>query len=51
MIKYLALLIGILVFLAALGVFAWATDAPATLGHAAATCKASHVMDAQYENW
>jgi len=51
MIKYLALLIGILVFLAALGVFAWATDAPAYLGHEAATCNNCHVMDAQYENW
>ena len=51
MIKYLPLTIGILVFLAALGVFAWATDAPAYLGHEAATCNNCHVMDSQYENW
>jgi cytochrome c nitrite reductase small subunit len=51
MTKYLPLGIGILVFLAALGVFAWATDAPAYLGHEAATCNTCHVMDAQYENW
>ena len=49
--KILPLLIGILFFLAALGVFAWATDAPAYLGHEAATCNNCHVMDAQYENW
>jgi cytochrome c nitrite reductase small subunit len=51
MTKYLPLTIGILVFLAALGVFAWATDAPAYLGHEAATCNNCHVMDSQYENW
>lgn len=51
MTKYLPLGIGILVFLAALGVFAWATDAPAYLGHKAATCNNCHVMDSQYENW
>ena len=45
------LITGIMVFLAALGVFAWATDAPAYLGHEAATCNNCHVMDAQYENW
>jgi cytochrome c nitrite reductase small subunit len=42
---------GILVCLAALGVFVWVTDAPAYLGHEAATCNNCHVMDAQYENW
>jgi cytochrome c nitrite reductase small subunit len=51
MTKYLPLIIGILVFLAALGVFAWATDAPAYLGHEPATCNNCHVMDSQYENW
>ena len=51
MVKRASLLIGILVFLAALGVFAWVTDAPAYLGHEAATCNNCHVMDAQYENW
>jgi cytochrome c nitrite reductase small subunit len=50
-IKYLSLLVGLLVFLAALGVFVWVTDAPAYLGHEAATCNNCHVMDAQYENW
>jgi cytochrome c nitrite reductase small subunit len=45
------LVIGIVVFLSALGVFAWAADAPAYLGHAPATCNNCHVMDAQYENW
>jgi cytochrome c nitrite reductase small subunit len=51
MIKKASLLIGILVLLVALGVFAWVTDAPAYLGHAASTCNNCHVMDAQYENW
>ena len=51
MINKIALAIAILVFLAALGVFAWVTDAPAYLGHEAATCNNCHVMDAQYENW
>ena len=51
MIKKLSLLVGMLVCLAALGVFAWATDAPAYLGHEPATCNTCHVMDAQYENW
>ena len=51
MIKKLSLLVGILVCLAALGVFAWVTDAPAYLGHEPATCNNCHVMDAQYENW
>ena len=45
------LLIGIAAFLLALGVFAWAADAPAYLGHEPATCSNCHVMDAQYENW
>jgi cytochrome c nitrite reductase small subunit len=43
--------IGILVLVAVLGVFVWVTDAPAYLGHEAATCNNCHVMDAQYENW
>ena len=51
MVKKASLLIGILVLLVALGVFAWVTDAPAYLGHEAATCNNCHVMDAQYENW
>ena len=51
MLRKLSLLIAILVCLAALGVFAWVTDAPAYLGHAPATCNNCHVMDAQYENW
>ena len=51
MIKKLAFIIGILVFLAALGVFAWVTDAPAYLKHEPSTCNNCHVMDAQYENW
>jgi cytochrome c nitrite reductase small subunit len=45
------LLIGIAAFLLALGLFAWATDAPAYLGHDPATCNNCHVMDSQYENW
>ena len=51
MIKRLSLVIGIAVSLAALGVFVWATDAPAYLEHAPTTCNNCHVMDAQYENW
>lgn len=51
MIKKISLLVGILVFLAALGVFTWVTAAPSYLGHASATCNNCHVMDAQYENW
>ena len=51
MINKIALAIAILVFLAALGVFAWVTDAPAYLKHDPATCNNCHVMDAQYENW
>jgi cytochrome c nitrite reductase small subunit len=43
--------IGILLLLAALGLFIWVTDAPAYLGHEASTCNNCHVMDAQYENW
>jgi cytochrome c nitrite reductase small subunit len=50
-IKGWPLVIGILAFLAALGVFAWVTDAPAYLGHEPTTCNNCHVMDAQYENW
>lgn len=37
--------------LAALGVFAWVTDAPSYLGHEPSTCNNCHVMDDQYENW
>jgi cytochrome c nitrite reductase small subunit len=49
--KHIPLLIGILAFLAALGTFAWVTDAPAYLGHEPSTCDNCHLMDAQYENW
>lgn len=42
---------GLAFLLAALGVFAWAADAPAYLGHEAATCNNCHVMDTQYEGW
>jgi cytochrome c nitrite reductase small subunit len=49
--KPLPLILGILLLVAALGVFAWFTDAPAYLGHEASTCNNCHVMDAQYENW
>jgi cytochrome c nitrite reductase small subunit len=38
-------------FLAALGVFAWVTDAPSYLTHNPTTCNNCHVMDYQYENW
>jgi cytochrome c nitrite reductase small subunit len=51
MVKRVPLIIGIVALLAALGVFAWVTDAPAYLGQEAATCNNCHVMDAQYENW
>jgi cytochrome c nitrite reductase small subunit len=51
MIRRVSLIIGIVVLLAALGVFAWATDAPAYLAHEPTTCNNCHVMDAQYENW
>jgi cytochrome c nitrite reductase small subunit len=51
MIQRVALILGIAALLAALGVFAWATDAPAYLGHHAATCNNCHVMDDQYEGW
>jgi cytochrome c nitrite reductase small subunit len=49
--KNLPFLFGILLLVAALGVFAWVTDAPAYLGHEPATCNNCHVMDAQFENW
>ena len=49
--KPLPLILGMLLLVAALGVFAWATDAPAYLGHEASTCNNCHVMDSQYENW
>jgi cytochrome c nitrite reductase small subunit len=45
------LILGGLLFMAAMGLFAWVTDAPAYLGHEAATCNNCHVMDAQYESW
>jgi cytochrome c nitrite reductase small subunit len=45
------LLIGLLVFALALGIFAWVTDASAYLGHEPSTCNNCHVMDSQYENW
>jgi cytochrome c nitrite reductase small subunit len=48
---YIARFIGVAAFLAALGIFAWVTDAPDYLGHKAATCDNCHVMDSQYENW
>jgi len=51
MTQKVALIIGIAVFLAALGVFTYVTDAPAYLGHEPQTCNNCHVMDAQYENW
>lgn len=49
--KYSFVFIGSLILVAALGIFAWVTDAPAYLGHEASTCNNCHVMDAQYENW
>ena len=45
------LIVGLTVLFAALGFFAWVTDAPAYLGHEPATCNNCHVMDSQYENW
>ncbi len=45
------LLIGLLAFAVAAGVFVWATEAPAYAGHEPETCANCHVMDAQYENW
>jgi cytochrome c nitrite reductase small subunit len=51
MVKRISLITGILVFLIALAIFAWVTDAPAYLQHEPATCNNCHVMDAQYENW
>ena len=50
MIRKASLIAGIVFFLAALGFFAWVTDAPAYLGHEPTTCNNCHVMDAQYEN-
>ena len=44
-------MIGVLFFLAALGIFSWVTSAPSYLGHEPATCNNCHVMDSQYENW
>ncbi len=51
MLRKISLFVGIAVLLAALGLLAWVTDAPAYLGHEASTCNNCHVMDAQYENW
>ena len=51
MIRRASLIVGIVIFLAVLGIFAWVTDAPTYLGHEPATCNNCHVMDAQYENW
>jgi cytochrome c nitrite reductase small subunit len=45
------LITGVVVLAAALGIFAFVTDAPAYLGHEPTTCNNCHVMDAQYENW
>jgi len=45
------LIIGTIVFLVALGVFAWATDAVEYLGHQPETCNNCHVMTEQYEGW
>jgi len=47
----LPLLVGLITLVTALGIFTWATDAPAYLGHEPATCNNCHVMDAAYENW
>ncbi len=41
----------IAVALAAFGLFAYVTDAPAYAATNPATCNNCHVMDAQYENW
>jgi len=51
MIVRVSLIVGIVIFLAALGIFAWVTDVPAYLSHEPTTCNNCHVMDAQYENW
>jgi cytochrome c nitrite reductase small subunit len=51
MIVRVSLIVGIVIFLAALGIFAWVTGAPAYLSHEPTTCNNCHVMDAQYENW
>lgn len=45
------LVVGLLALLIALGVFAWASDAPAYAGHEPATCNNCHVMHEAYENW
>ena len=47
----LPIFIAIAAAVIALGVFAFATDAPAMMGSNAETCANSHVMDAAYENW
>jgi len=49
--KRLPMIVGLIILLTALGVFAWATDASAYLRHEPSTCNNCHVMDAQYENW
>ena len=45
------LVVGFVVLVAVLGVFAWATDALAYMGHEPETCNNCHVMDSQFENW
>ena len=45
------LITGLAALALALGVFTWATDAPAYAGHEPETCNNCHVMDSQYENW
>lgn len=47
----LPLIIAFAVFIIALGMFVYVTDAPAYMGTDAATCNNCHVMDSQYENW
>ncbi len=47
----IALSIGIMALLVALGIFGWVSNAPSYLGHEPATCNNCHVMDAQYESW
>jgi len=51
MAKWVALTVGMVALLTAVGVFAWVTDAPSYLGHEPSTCNNCHVMDDQYENW
>jgi len=44
-------MVGVLIFITALGIFSWVTDAPSYLEHNPSTCNNCHVMDAEYENW